>query len=84
MCLAFPAKVLEIDGDGKDVISGFADEDMLQITGDWSASYYKVANKIGFKVGNTYSAIMLQDFTATTFNINGAEYHISNNKLVKK
>ncbi len=75
---------LYADGDGKDTISGFDDTDMLQITGDWTAAYYPVANKVGFKVGNTYSAIILQDFTATTFNINGDNYVISGKTLAKK
>ncbi len=70
-------------GDGKDVIFGFDDTDMLEITGAFSASYNKSKNQIAFKVGSTASAITLRDFTATTFNINGDDYKISGTKLVK-
>ena len=70
-------------GDGKDVIFGFDDNDMLEITGTFTASYNKSKNEIAFKVGSTANAITLRDFTATTFNINGDEYKIKDTKLVK-
>lgn len=72
-------------GDGKDVIFGFDDSDLLQITGTFSGSYNKSKNTIAFKVGSTANAITLKDFTATTFNVNGNAYIIdSSSKFVKK
>ena len=70
-------------GEGKDVISDFANDDMLQITGTFSAKYNETSKTIAFKVGLTANAITLKNFTADTFNINGNSYHISGNKLVK-
>ncbi len=70
-------------GDGKDVIFGFDDSDMLQITGDWSANYYNASGRVVFKVGSTYSAIILENSSATIFNVNGDSYAISGSKLVK-
>ena len=69
-------------GAGKDTIFGFEDDDILKITGTFSASYKDDA--IVFNVGNTANAITLKDFTATTFNINGAAYKISDTKLVRR
>lgn len=71
-------------GEGKDVISGFGDDDLLQITGTFSATYNSSANTIAFKVGSTASALTLKNFTASTFNINGEVYAISGSTLVKK
>jgi len=71
------------DGEGKDVITDFADDDLLQITGTFTGTYSSSANTVAFKVGSTASAITLKDFTATTFNINGDAYTISGTKLVK-
>ena len=71
-------------GDGKDVIYGFENDDMLKITGNFSSSYSKSKGEIAFKVGNTYNAITLSDFSATSFNVNGTNYKISGSKLVKK
>lgn len=70
-------------GDGKDVIYGFDSGDLLQITGTFSATYNKTKKEIAFKVGSTTNAITLSDFTATTFNINGDIYTISNNRFTK-
>ena len=70
--------------DGKDVISDFDNDDMLQIIGTFSAKYDSTSKSIAFKVGSTANAITLKDFTATTFNINGNSYEISGSKLVKK
>ena len=72
------------NGEGKDVIFGFENNDVLQITGDWSASFNAKKNEIAFKVGTTSNAITLRDFDASTFNINGDSYAISGTKLVKK
>ena len=72
------------NGEGKDVIYGFENNDMLKITGTFSASYNKSKKEIYFKVGSTKSAITLNDFTASTFNVNGTNYKISGSKLVKK
>ncbi|MBR0062375.1 MAG: hypothetical protein IJP68_12950 [Selenomonadaceae bacterium] len=70
-------------GDGKDVIFGFDNDDMLKITGAFKASYNKSKDAIYFKVGSTKNAITLKNFDATTFNVNGKSYHISGKKLVK-
>ena len=73
------------NGDGKDIIYGFENNDMLKITGTFSASYNKSKKEIAFKVGSTASAITLKDFGSTSsFNINGTNYKISGTKLVKK
>ena len=71
-------------GEGKDVISGFDNNDLLQITGNWTAAYNESANTIAFKVGSTASAITLKNFTATTFNVSGTDYQIKNGAFVKK
>ena len=68
-------------GDGQDIIYGFDDDDMLKITGDFTASYSKSKKEIAFTVGKTESAITLKDFTATSFNINGKNYKISGKTL---
>ena len=72
------------NGDGKDVIFGFENDDMLKITGKFSTSYNKSKGEIYFKVGSTANAITLKDFSASSFNINGTNYKISGSKLVKK
>ena len=71
-------------GDGKDVIYGFENNDMLQITGAFSGTYSKSKGEVYFKVDTTSKAITLSDFSATSFNINGTNYKISGTKLVKK
>ena len=69
---------------GNDVIADFDDDDLLQISGDWTATYSESKNAIAFKVGSTASAITLKNFTATTFNVNGTVYQISGGEFVKK
>ena len=49
-------------GDGKDVIYGFDNTDMLKITGTFAGTYNKSKKEIYFKVGSTYNAITLKDF----------------------
>ena len=71
-------------GDGKDIIFGFEDDDMLKITGAFSASYNRSKGEISFKVGSTGNAITLKNFDTSTFNVNGDYYRISGSKLVKK
>ena len=72
-------------GDGKDVIYGFENDDLLKITGKFSASYNSSKDEVYFKVGTTAKAITLSDFTATSFHVNSATYQInSKNKFVKK
>lgn len=71
-------------GDGKDVIYGFENDDMLKITGDFSTSYNKSKKEIYFDVGSTENAITLKEYTATTFNVNGTDYKISGSALKKK
>ncbi len=71
-------------GDGKDVIYGFENDDMLKITGAFSTSRNKSKNEVYFKVGSTSNAITLKNFTATTFNINGTAYKLGSSQLVRK
>ncbi|MBR4152667.1 MAG: calcium-binding protein, partial [Selenomonadaceae bacterium] len=72
------------NGDGKDTIYGFANDDMLKITGTFSTSCNKSKTEIYFKVGSTANAITLKDFgKTTTFNINSTAYKISGTSLVK-
>jgi Ca2+-binding RTX toxin-like protein len=72
------------EGDGKDVIYGFANDDMLKITGDFSTSFNSSKTEIYFKVGSTSNAITLKDFGSTSsFNINGKNYKLGSTKLVK-
>ena len=75
---------LYFKGEGKDVIYGFEDNDMLLITGDFSASYNESKGEISFKVDNTANAITLKDFSATNFKVNGYSYKISGSNLVRK
>ena len=72
------------DGDGKDVIFGFDNTDILEITSTFSGTYNKSKKEIYFKVGSTANALTLKNFTATTFNINDDSYKISGTKLVRK
>ena len=69
------------NGDGNDVIYGFADDDLLQITGAFSGTYNSSKKEISLTVGKTKNAITLRDFTATTFNINGTAYTLTDGKL---
>ncbi len=71
-------------GDGKDVIYGFENDDLLQITGTFSASYSKSKSEVYFKVGSTSKAVTLKNFTATSFNVNGDTYQISGSKFKKQ
>ncbi len=75
---------LYFEGEGKDVICGFENSDMLLITGAFSASYDKSKKELSFKVGSTANALTLKDFTATTFNINGFDYGISGSTIKRK
>ncbi len=72
------------EGDGRDVIYGFDKNDLLEITGVFTASYDKSTKEISFTVGKTANAITLKEFTATTFNINGDSYQIKGSQFVKK
>ena len=71
-------------GENKDVITDFADDDLLQIMGSFSAAFNPSANTIAFNVGSTANAITLKDYTATNFNVNGDLYIINGSKLVRK
>gem|GEM_PF-6504247 len=66
--------------DEHDAIYGFDDTDMLEITGNFTAAYDSSANTVAFNVDSTANAITLKDFTATSLNINGDNYTISNRK----
>ena len=72
------------DGDGNDVIYGFENADLLQITGTFSGTYNKSKEELYLKIGSTAKAITLKDFEASSFNINGTRYRISGTKLVEK
>ena len=69
-----------MNGDGKDIIYGFDNDDLLQIMDDFMPSYKN--GVVTLKVGS--GSITLKDFTATTFNINDDTYQISNSKFVNK
>ncbi len=56
----------------------------IQITGTWTAAYYGGSGRVVFKVGSTYSAIILDKSAATTYNVNGDTYAISGGKFVKQ
>ena len=71
------------NGDGKDVIYGFENSDILQITGTFTGSYNKNKKEIAFTIGKTSGALTLKSFTATSFNINGDNYKISGSKIMK-
>ncbi len=71
------------NGDGKDVIFGFEDSDMLKITEGFSASVNSAKTEIYFQIGSTANAVTLKDFTASTFNVNGKNYQISGSKLIR-
>ena len=75
-------------GDGKDFIYGFDDNDMLEILElDGKVSGTVKTNKgvseLTIKVDKTVVAV-LQDYTATSFNINGDTYQISGNSLTQE
>ncbi len=72
-----------IYGGGKDVIYGFENDDLLQITGAFSASYNKSAKSIAFKVGS--GSVTLKDFgTTTTFHVNDSTYQLTKGKFCLK
>ncbi len=70
------------NGDGKDVIVGFANNDILQITGTFTGTFNADKNQLSLKVNS--GSITLKDFTATEFNINDTSYVISGTALVEK
>ena len=72
------------DGDGKDKIFDFDENDMLQITGTFSGTYNAGTNVISIKVGSTTNAITLENYATNTFNINGSDYVIKGTKLVQQ
>ncbi len=67
---------------GNDTVSGFEDDDLLQITGDWSTVVDASAKTIAFTVGT--GSLTIKNYTATEFNINGDAYAISGTTLAKK
>ena len=68
--------------EGKDIIYGFENDDMLQITGKFSTSFNGDKNEISLKVGS--GSVTLKDYTATEFNINEEIYVISDGSFNKK
>ena len=71
-----------LNGDGKDIIFGFANDDLLQIMDNYTAVYSKADKTLNFTIDD--GSITLKNFTATTFNVNGTNYKISGTSLVKK
>ena len=71
-------------GAGKDIIYGFENDDMLKITGKFSATYDSGTQELYFNVGSKYNAITVKNFTATSFNINGDTYQINYSNFEKK
>ena len=70
-------------GDGKDIIYGFGSDDLLQITGDVTASYNRSKNSVAFKVDT--GSVTLKNFGATTtFHVNDTTYRLSGGKLTAK
>ena len=69
-------------GDGKDVIYGFDNMDMIEISGAFTTAYSDKKEEISIKVGS--GSITLKDFTATEFTINKEAYVISGATLTKK
>lgn len=68
---------------GKDVITDFGDEDLLQITGEWTAAYNAATNTIAFTTDS--GTVTLKEVASDgTFNVNGEGYIISDSELVKK
>ena len=61
-------------GDGKDVIFGFGNDDLLEINNKFTASYNADKNEIAFKVGS--GSVTLKDFTGTKFNINNETWQL--------
>ena len=71
-----------LNGDGKDIICDFENNDLLQIMDTYTASYSKADKTLTFSIDD--GSITLKDFSATTFNVNGTKYKISGTKLVEK
>ena len=69
-----------MNGDGKDIIYGFDDNDLLQIMDDFTPSYKDKA--VILTVGS--GSITLKDFNASTFHINSDAYKISGSTLKKQ
>ena len=69
------------EGDGKDIIFGFANKDTLTLDGlDFTSSYKNKAVTLTFDDGS----ITFKDYTATTFHIDDDTYKISGSKLKKQ
>lgn len=68
-------------GEGKDIIYGFGNDDLLQITGlsgSVTGTFNTNRDELTVKVGSTEVAVF-KEFTATTFNINlnGTNYQVT-------
>ena len=73
------------EGDGKDIIYGFDNEDMLEITGGTVNLYYNQRKEISVKVGSTANAITLRNFGSTdTFHVNDDTWILSGDGTIKK
>ena len=71
--------------EGKDVIYEFDEDDMLQITGTFTGTYYASSNTVVFKVnGSSSNTITLKEYATDTFNINGEIYEREGTKIVKQ
>ena len=70
-------------GDGKDIIYGFSDDDTLTLNAVIRSSRINSkGDAITLKVSG--GSVILQDFTATTFNINSDTYKITDGEFVKQ
>ena len=65
---------------GNDVIFGFENMDKLELGGDFTADID--GDNLKLTVGN--GSVTLKEFTATSFNINGESYVISEGNFVKR
>lgn len=71
------------EGDDKDYIFGFEDNDTLRLDGlEFTATYSKKSKAVTLKFDD--GSIVLKNFTATTFHIDNDTYKISGTKLVKQ
>ena len=69
-------------GDGYDTISGFANDDLLEISTTFKASYNSRRKEIKLKV--SAGSIVLKDYTADTFHIGNDTYQIVDGSFKKK
>ena len=69
-------------GDGRDVIIGFGNDDLLELSSAFKASYNAKRKEITLKVSG--GSIMFKDYTADTFHIGKNTYQIVDGSFKKK